>query len=308
MTLLVNIDSERGSELRQLLAQLAPEQDVVLAAEEFDMASVRQILTWQVPDDLERFPALEAVFSVGAGVDQFLENGFPTGLRLVRVVAPDLAAMMREYVTMAVLGLHRDLVGYIAQQHSQTWRMVSVPPVAVNRHVGVLGLGELGRAALQGLRPFGFRLSGWARSPRNIEGVSCHYGQAGLHRLLSDTNILVNLLPLTRETEGILNADLLNRLPKGAAIVHVGRGRHLIQDDLVAALDSDQLRAAILDVCTPEPLPKGHPIWTHEKILLTPHIACVTRMEDIAPRLAANLIDFDSGIPLVGEVDISRGY
>lgn len=308
MTFLVNIDTPRGSRLRQLLAQVAPEQDVVLAAEEFDPSRVRQILTWQVPDNLERFPALEAVFSVGAGVDQFLEKGFPAGLRLVRVVAPDLTAMMREYVTMAALGLHRDLVGYIAQQRRQTWELLSVPPTATSRHVGVLGLGELGRAALEGLRPFGFQLSGWARSPHHIEGVSCYHGQDGLHRLLSTSDILVNLLPLTPETEGILNADLFKRLPQGAAIVHVGRGRHLVQEDLLAALDSDHLRAAILDVCTPEPLPKGNPIWSHERILLTPHIACITRMEAIAPRLAANLIDFNSGRPLVGEVDLTRGY
>lgn len=308
MTLLVNIDMPRARLLRELLAQYAPEQEVALAGEPHDKSRVRHILTWSAPEDFAAYPALETVFSVGAGVDQFLGNGFPPGLRLVRLVADDMSAMMREYVAMAVLGLHRDLVGYIAQQRGKTWDLVSVPPQAPARRVGFLGLGELGLAALEGLKPFGFRLAGWARSPRRIEGVETHHGAEGLHTMLAQTDILVCLLPLTSETEGILNADLFARLPQGAALVHVGRGRHLVQDDLLAALDSGQLRAAVLDVTTPEPPPAEDRIWQHPGILLTPHIACITRIEAIAPRLAENLRAFDAGTPLVGEVDPARGY
>lgn len=308
MTLLINIDRARGLQLRSLLQELAPEQKIVLADEDCDKASIRQILTWQVPDDLNAYSSLEAIFSVGAGVDQFLERGFPAHLRLVRIVSPDLTGMMQEFVTMAVLGLHRDLVSYIGQQGSHTWKMVSVPPPATKRRVSVLGLGELGCGALEALRPFGFQLSGWARKSRYINGVACCSGRDGLQNLLSATDILVNLLPLTPDTVNILNADLFGRLPKGAAIVNVGRGRHLVQDDLVAFLNKKHLSAAILDVCDPEPLPADHPFWNHKKILITPHIACVTRMESIAPSLATNLKNFDLGKPLVGEVDLARGY
>ncbi|MDO9526115.1 MAG: glyoxylate/hydroxypyruvate reductase A [Gemmobacter sp.] len=308
MTLLINIDRPRALQLSHLLEELVPEQKIVLADDEFDRDSVRQILTWQVPDDLDSYSGLEAIFSIGAGVDQFLERGFPANLRLVRIVAPDLTAMMREFVTMAVLGLHRDLVSYVAQQASQTWKMVSVPPPATQRRVGVLGLGELGCGALDALLPFGFQLSGWARSPRDIRGVTCYSGHDGLQNMLSKTDILVNLLPLTSETKSILNADLFGQLPQGAAIVNVGRGQHLVQGDLVAFLDNDHLSAAILDVFDPEPLPADHPFWSHSKILLTPHIACITRMESIAPSLAKNLNDFSSGKPLLGEVDLVLGY
>lgn len=308
MTLLINIDEKRGSELRSLLKHLVPDQKVVLASESFSLDRIHQILTWQVPEDLTRYPALKAIFSVGAGVDQFLGSDFPDDLRLIRIVAPDLTAMMCEFVTMATLGLHRDLVGYIAQQRSQIWQMAMIPPAAADRNVSVLGLGELGQAALKALQPFGFRLSGWARTFHDIEGVACYVGGSGLSSLLNKTDILINLLPLTPETEGILNADLFRQLPKGAAIVNVGRGQHLVQEDLVAALDNDHLRAAIIDVCSPEPLPKGHLLWSHEKILITPHVACVTRMRSIAPCLAANLKNFESGSPLVGEVDLTRGY
>lgn len=308
MTLLINLDTPRASRLRDLLAERAPEQAVALAGEPHDTARIRHILTWLPPGNLSEYPALETVFSVGAGVDQFFAKGLPPGLRLVRLVADDMKAMMREYVTMAVLGLHRDLVGYIERQKRGEWSMASVPPSALERRVGFLGLGALAQAAIEGLRPFGFPLSGWARSPRDLPGVQGFHGPEGLRAMLAQTDILVCLLPLTAETEGILNAELFAALPQGAALVHVGRGRHLRRDDLIAALDNGHLRAAVLDVITPEPLPEEDPLWQHPKILITPHIACITRMEALAPSLAQNLRALDAGESPVGEVDPARGY
>ncbi|MFN4098472.1 MAG: 2-hydroxyacid dehydrogenase [Pararhodobacter sp.] len=308
MTLLINIDTPRATRLRALLADYAPEQEVALAGDAHDKAQIRHILTWTPPRDLPDYPALETVFSVGAGVDQFFAEGLPPGLRLVRLVADDMNAMMREYVTMAVLGLHRDLVGYVERQRRGDWSMVSVPPQASQRRVGFLGLGELAQASIEGLRPFGFPLSGWARSPRDLPGVRGFHGPDGLRAMLANTDILVCLLPLTAQTEGILNAALFEALPQGAALVHVGRGRHLVRDDLIAALDRGHLRAAVLDVITPEPLPADDPLWQHSGILMTPHIACITRMEALAPRLAQNLRALDAGESPVGEVDPARGY
>lgn len=308
MTLLINLDAPRAMRLRNLLAEYAPEQEVALAAEPHDKARVRHLLTWTPPRDLPSYPALETVFSVGAGVDQFLSHGLPPNLRLVRLVSADMSAMMREYVTMAVLGLHRDLVGYVERQRRGDWSMVSVPPLASQRRVGFLGLGELAQASIEGLRPFGFPISGWARSPRDLHGVQGFHGPEGLHAMLANTDILVCLLPLTEQTEGILNAALFDALPRGAALVHVGRGRHLVRDDLIAALDREHLRAAVLDVMTPEPLPADDPLWQHPRILLTPHIACITRVEALAPSLAQNLRALDAGESPVGEVDPARGY
>ena len=286
MALFVNIDTARGARLRRLLQADNPDQQIFLQDEDHDPAAIRHILTWQVPQDLDRYPGLVTVFSVGAGVDQFLGTTLPEGVRLVRLISPGLTAMMQEYVTMAVLGLHRHLPAYIDQRARQVWQMVDIPPPASHRRVGVMGLGELGRASLAALRPFGFQLSGWARSAHQIDGVDCFHGAEGLDAFLRDLDFLICLLPLTPETEGILNADLFARLPKGAHLVQTGRGRQLVQDDLLAALDSGQIAAAVLDVTDPEPLPAGHSFWTDPRIMLTPHIACITQVEALAPALA----------------------
>jgi len=308
MTLLANIDTARGTKLRDMLAGLVPEQKVVLSDEGYDPATIRHLLTWKIPENMAQMTALETVFSVGAGVDQFTGIRLPDGARLVRLVAPGLVAMMQEYVTLAVLGLHRDLPAYIAQRQAQVWKMASVPPPATERRVGVMGLGELGKGALAALKPFGFPLAGWARSPHAIDGVECFHGAGGLDAFLVRTDILVCLLPLTPQTEGILNADLFAKLPRGAALVQTGRGRQLNQSDLSAALEAGQISAAVLDVTDPEPLPQGHPFWSDPRIILTPHIACITQVETLAPAIAANLSRHAQGQPMQGEVMLERGY
>ena len=308
MSLLINIDAARGTRLRRLLADLAPGQKVVLRGEKPDPDTVRHILTWQVPGDLADFPNLATVFSVGAGVDQFLDAELPEGVGLVRLISPGLTAMMQEYVTLSVLALHRDLPAYIDQRARGIWGRADIPPPARFRRVGVMGLGELGRAALEALRPFGFQLSGWARSPHAIDGVETFHGPAGLDAFLSPLDFLVCLLPLTAETAGILDADLFARLPKGAHLIQAGRGRHLVQEDLLAALDSGRIAAAVLDVTDPEPLPAGHPFWCDPRIILTPHIACITQVEAVAGPLADNLLRFRRGEAMHGIVAVERGY
>lgn len=308
MTLLANIDTARGVKLRNILAGLLPGQKVVLADEAYDPATIRHLLTWKIPDNMAQLTALEVVFSVGAGVDQFTGIRLPDGVKLVRLVAPGMVAMMQEYVTFATLGLHRDLPAYIAQQQAQVWKMASVPPPASARRVGVMGLGELGTGALTALKPFGFALAGWARSPHAIDGVECFHGADGLGAFLARTDLLICLLPLTPQTEGILNAALFSQLPQGAALVHVGRGKQLNHDDLTAALNARQISAAVLDVVHPEPLPQDHPFWTDPRIILTPHIACITQVETLAPAIAANLSRHAQGEPMQGEVALERGY
>lgn len=308
MTLFANIDDARGEALRSQLKSLMPEQKIVLPEDNFDPAEISTILTWKIPDDLSIFTGLKVIFSVGAGVDQFIGMKLPENIKLVRLVDPGLTAMMQEYITMGVLALHRDLPAYLVQQRQQIWAQVSVPPSASQRRVGVMGLGELGRGALEILRPFGFALSGWARSEHQIEGVTCYHGADGLDQFLANTDILVCLLPLTTQTEGLLNAELFAKLPKGAAFVHAGRGKQLDHDALLAALDSGHLRGAVLDVTEPEPLTPGHSFWTDPRIILTPHIACITRIDMLVPAIAANLQHFRRNEPMLGEVKLSRGY
>ncbi|GHC62447.1 2-hydroxyacid dehydrogenase [Limoniibacter endophyticus] len=308
MALLANIDRERGEKLRQCFAAIVPNERLVLPDEDFAASDVRYLLTWKIPENLERFSNLEIIFSVGAGVDQFIQTGVPKGATLVRLVDSGLTAMMQEYVTMGVLSVHRDLPAYVAQQKAAVWKQVSVPPPASERRVGVMGLGELGRGALDILGRLGFQRSGWARSKREIDGVACFHGPDQIAAFLSSLDILVCLLPLTEETRGILNKTLFAQLPKGASLVHAGRGQHLQQDDLLNALDNDHLRSAFLDVVDPEPLPQDHPIWHHPKIILTPHVACITRVEMLANAIATNLHYYRVGEPMRGIVKLERGY
>lgn len=309
MTFLANMDRERGEFLQARFKEVLPDIQVVLGDEPYDKSSIRYMLTWMVPEDIATaYPNLQAVFSLGAGVDQFTEAGLPPHASLVRIIDDDLTSMMQEYVTMAVLALHRDLPGYIDQRARQVWQKISVPPPARKRHIGMMGLGELGQGALRALAPFGFPLSGWSRNPKRIDGVTTFHGPEGLEPFLDQTDILVCLLPLTDETRGILNRSLFERLPPDAALVHVGRGQQLDHQALIGALDAGRLRAAVIDVTEPEPLPSGHPFWSDPRIILTPHIGCITRIEAFIDNIADNVRRHCEGKALQGVVDLRRGY
>ncbi|MET4292270.1 glyoxylate/hydroxypyruvate reductase A [Bradyrhizobium sp. LB8.2] len=308
MTVLYKANMVRGEEWARFFAQRAPDVPFRLWPDIGDPADVRYLVAWVPPDDIATtFPNVELVFSVGAGVDQFDASKIPPHIPLVRMLEPGIAETMVEYVTMAVLALHRDLLDFIAQQKEQVWREIRITP-ARRRRIGVMGLGRLGQAVLERLKTFDFPLLGWNRSPREIEGVTCYAGADALPDFLAQADILVCLLPLTDETRGILNADMFARLPRGASLVNVGRGSHLVETDFLAALDSGALSGAVLDVTEPEPLPAGHPFWSHPRILLTPHNASMTS-PDTAVDFVLDVIErHRRGEDLPGRVDRSRGY
>ncbi|MEY9594636.1 glyoxylate/hydroxypyruvate reductase A [Bradyrhizobium yuanmingense] len=308
MTVLYKANMVRGAEWACFFAERAPDVPFRLWPDIGDPAAVRYLVAWVPPDDIATtFPKLELVFSVGAGVDQFDTSKVPTHIPLVRMLEPGIAETMVEYVTMAVLALHRDLLDLISQQRQQVWREIRITP-ARRRHVGVMGLGQLGQAVLERLKTFGFPLLGWNRSPREIEGVTCYAGADALPEFLAQADILVCLLPLTDQTRGILNAELFARLPRGAGLVNVGRGPHLVEADLLAALDSGALSGAVLDVTDPEPLPVGHPFWSHPRILLTPHNASMTTPDTAVDFVLDVIARHRRGEELPGLVDRRRGY
>ncbi len=308
MTVLYKANMVRGAEWARFFAERAPDVPFRLWPDIGDPADVRYLVAWVPPDDIATaFPNLELVFSVGAGVDQFDASIVPAHLPLVRMLEPGIAETMVEYVAMAVLALHRDLLDFISQQKEQVWREIRITP-ATRRRIGVMGLGQLGQAVLERLKAFGFPLSGWNRSPREIAGVTCYAGRDALPDFLGQSDILICLLPLTDETRGILNADLFARLPRGAALVNVGRGPHLVEADLLAALDGGALSGAVLDVTDPEPLPSGHRFWSHPRILLTPHNAAMTAPDTAVDFVLDVIARHRRGEELPGRVDRTRGY
>lgn len=308
MTFYFTSTPERGAVWRTKFAIEAPDLSFVTKEDGPPPADTRYLAAWAPTADLiAQLPALEVLFSIGAGVDQIDTGVLPDHVKLVRMIEPGLTQGMVEYGVMATLMLHRDMIDYQAAQRDGLWAprpLVS----AAQRRVGVLGLGELGQAVLGGLRPFGFALSGWSRSPRTLPGVECHAGMAALPGFLAGCDILICLLPLTDETRGILNHATLSQLPRGAAVVNVARGGHLVAEDLIALLDTGHLSGAVLDVTEPEPLPPQHPLLRHPRIIVTPHIASVTSTESGARAVLDNIRRHRAGEPMLGTVARDRGY
>lgn len=307
MAFLFNSDAARGAVFREAFARELPDLEFYNCSESIDPEKVRYLLTWNVPDDVSRFRNLEVLFSIGAGVDQFRPETIPAHVKLVRMVEDGIIRMMQEFVVLGVLTLHREMLAYQGQQRRGLWQALATSQ-ASDRRVGFLGLGMLAQAALDRLKPFRFSLAAWSRSTKVVEGVTCFHGADQLGNFLQGTDILVCLLPLTEQTRGVLNAKLFSRLPAGAKLLHVGRGPQLDQGALIEALDSGHLTAAMLDVTDPEPLPEGHPFWSHPKVIITPHIASVTQPHTAAQSVIENIRRHRAGRNPVGLVDRTLGY
>ncbi|MEO8721974.1 MAG: glyoxylate/hydroxypyruvate reductase A [Sphingobium sp.] len=308
MTLLYTSDPARGVVWRDIFGAEAADIGFADTDDMPDLEMIRYLAAWNPPADLiARLPALEVLFSIGAGIDQFDMSALPLSVRIVRMIEPGIAAGMMEYATMAVLALHRNLIDYGLAQREGRWAPIKLVQ-ANERRVGVMGLGNLGEAVLRALAPFGFTLSGWSRSQHTIPDVECHAGEDALPEFLAACDILICLLPLTERTRGILCRDTLSRLPRGAGLINAARGGHLVNDDLLALLDEGQLSGAVLDVTDPEPLPPGHAFWFHPRILLTPHVASMTRADSAAHALIANIRRHQADTPMHGEVPRERGY
>jgi glyoxylate/hydroxypyruvate reductase len=267
------------------------------------------LLIWRpVPELFASLPDLRVIFCLGAGTERLIADpSIPARLPLVRMVEPGLTQCMVDYVLWRVLYHHRRMWELEEAQAQARWAQ-HLYPAAWERKVGILGLGTLGQACAEKLAEFEFQVRGWSRSPKSVAKVACFAGTETLGEFLAGLDILVCLLPLTPETKGILNADLFARLAPRAALVNAGRGGHLVDDDLLAALADGRMGSATLDVFHREPLPPDHPFWLHPRVFVTPHYASETHPPSALVEIARQIERFEQGATLEHVVDRQRGY
>jgi len=294
--------------------EVCPDRRVLrLPGAVFDPADVHYAAVWKpVPGELAGFPNLKVIFNLGAGVDALLADNTLPDVPLVRVSVADLTGRMAEYVVLHVLMHHRQELYLRASQREKRWApRYQWPAGAIS--VGLMGLGTLGANAAELLRRIGFRVAGWSRSEKKIDGIACFHGKVGLEAFLRRTDILVCLLPLTPDTRHVLNREVFAKLnrasPMGAPVViNAGRGGLQNEIDLIACLDDGTLGAASLDVFAQEPLPADSPFWTHPRVVLTPHNAADTDPDEISKYVARQIERFEAGGKLEHVVDRERGY
>lgn len=298
-----------GERIREGLASVFPGLDIRVWPDIGHPDDIEYAVVWKLPHgELAKLPNLKLILSPGAGVDHlFSDPDLPRHVPITRLVDPLMADRMAEYTAALTLWSHRRFDAYAGLQKQKAWRQVAQKD-AKDRDVGILGLGALGVATAQRLKPFGFRLRGWSRSPKEEDGIVSFHGRDALPAFLEGCEILICLLPLTSETEGILNATTFGHLPEGAYFVNCARGQLVVEADLIAALDSGRLSGAALDVFAVEPLPKKSPLWTHPKVRITPHVSSLTAPETAVPMLAAQIGQFQRGETPDDTVDAGAGY
>jgi len=308
--------SSRAEQFAAEIRTLDPGLDVRVAPDIGRGNDIDTALVWQPPAGLvRRLPNLKLIVSVGAGVDSLLADSTLPDVPLVRFVDPDLTGRMAEYIALNVLYHHRRMSEFRELQTQKTWRYL--PEAAAHEvRVGLMGLGVLGRAATGALKAFGYRLGGWSRTSKALDGVACHSGLAALDAFLAETDVLAVLLPLTQETRGILNRGLFRKLSRsgrnpllpGPVLINAGRGGLQVDADIVAALDAGELYAASLDVFETEPLPAQSPLWSHPRVVVTPHNAAESSPTAIARYALHQMRAHHRGEQLENLVDRSRGY
>jgi len=289
--------------------RLDPGIDIRIWPEVGDADDIEFAFSWNhPPGEFKKYKNLKCIASLGAGVDHIMRDpDLPAGVPVTRVVEPSMAQSMSEYAVLGVLNYCRQFDSFRADQSQKKWQP-RIPLLAADMRIGIMGLGQLGKDAAKKLSYLGFPVTGWSQTPKDIEGVKCLAGEEALDDFLSQTRILICMLPLTPKTKGILNQKIFDKLPAGAYVINVARGQHLIEKDLLAALNSGQLAGACLDVFAVEPLPEDHPFWRHPKIIVTPHISSLTNPKAVAPQIIENYQRTKAGKPLLNVVDIKRGY
>jgi len=311
MTILVaaTFDADEWRAWWKPLVAALPNERLVRDRGQCDPAQIDIALVANPPAGaLQGLPSLKLIQSLWAGVDKLLADpGVPTRVPLARMVDPAMNATMAETALWAVLGLQREFFDYAMQQQAGEWRQRPLRR-ADEMQVAVLGLGQMGQSTARALVRQGYRVTGWSTRETPLEGVRTCAGAAALAPLLASADVVVNLLPLTAATRGLFNRDTFATLPRGASLVNLARGAHVVEADLLEALASGQIARAVLDVFHTEPLPRAHAFWSHPRVTMLPHVAAPTDPRSAGPIAAANVRALREGRPLAHLVDRARGY
>ncbi len=309
MALLFLSDFDDPVAWRKALAAAAPDLEFRVWPEAGDITEIEVALVWQPPPGLlASLPQLRLVQSLGAGIDHLLADPeLPRTVPIARLVDPSLTRQMVTYVLLAALDHHRDMAAYRAASARGEWQPV-LPEDPTACRIGVMGQGAIGGAAAAAFAALQFDVAGWSRSPKAVPGVATYHGKDGLEAFLGRSDILICLLPLTHDTAGILDARLFARLPRGAYVINAARGAHLVEADLLAAIDGGHLSGAWLDVVHTEPLPADNPLWQHPAITLTPHIGGWVLPASAAATVVENLRRARAGERIDNMLDLPRGY
>jgi len=309
VVLLVTPRAEQAEEWREGLSRLLGDIEFRVFPDVGDPANVDVALAWKAPHGvLAKFPNLRLICSLGMGVDHILDDPLlPAHVPIARLVDGNMVEQMSEYVLYGILHFHRRFDVYGRFQSEKRWEELPLPHTALRR-IGIMGIGEIGADCARKSAALGFPVRGWSRSPRQMLGVECFAGADQLPVFLRETDILVTVLPLTAETQGIINARTLAMLPQGAYFINVARGGLVREDELLVALDSGRLAGALLDVTASEPLLQTSSLWSHPSVLLTPHIAGLTNPQTAVHPIAENLRRLADGRQISHLVDRRRGY
>lgn len=298
-------DADYVAALLPKFQQALPNHRVVAWA---DNISAEYLIAWKPDINTFSTPGLEVIFGLGAGVDAFVDADVPESIAIVRLQEAGMGKQMLEIALYAILHHCRDMIALGQGQRNRQWLPASTPKrLPFSCKVGIMGLGQLGSFVAANLAQLGYPVCGYSRSPKDIPAVDCYHGKQ-LDSFLANSEVLINLLPLTVDTENILDKHLFNKLPRGAYVVNLARGKHLVEQDLLIALDGGQLSGAFLDVFRQEPLPDNHPFWSDQRIIVTPHLAAITLQDQAVQQISRNILAYEAGEAMTGVVDRERGY
>ncbi|UVF20603.1 glyoxylate/hydroxypyruvate reductase A [Microvirga terrae] len=313
MSLLVAVTWETQPWVERFRRHL-PDRAIAVLGEDFDRSAIRYVATWgPKPGSLSHLPNLEAIFSLGAGVDHLMSYPDLPDVPIVRVAQDDLTHRMSEYMVLHCLMHLREQRRFDEDQKAKRWNPDRAPPIAGEVRVGIMGFGVLGQDSARKLKMMGFDVAGWSRTSKVVEGFDVYAGEGGLTPFLNRTDILIALMPLTPDTKGILKRSLFEKLPRdgklgGPILINAGRGKLQVEADILSCLDDGTLMAATLDVFETEPLPESSPLWTHSRVTITPHNSATSEPEATARYIAQQIRRHEAGEVFENVVDRARGY